>query len=47
MHEGHRERMKQRFLNEGLDHFSQHQVLELLLFIPSQGVTPIHWLTSW
>ena len=32
MHEGHRERMKNRFITEGLDNFEQHQVLELLLF---------------
>ena len=43
MHEGHRERMKQRFLNEGLDHFNQHQVLELLLFytIPRRDTNPL------
>lgn len=32
MHEGHRERLKNRFLKEGLDHFEPHQVLELILF---------------
>ena len=32
MHEGHRKRLKQRFLEEGLDSFEDHQVLELLLF---------------
>lgn len=32
IHEGHRERMRQRFLNEGLDNFYDHNVLELLLF---------------
>ena len=31
-HEGHRERLKQRCLDEGLDNFCDHQVLELLLF---------------
>ena len=31
-HQGHRERLKQRCLEEGLDSFSDHQVLELLLF---------------
>ncbi len=31
-HSGHRERVKQRFLNEGLDSFEDHQILELLLF---------------
>lgn len=32
IHNGHRERMKQRFLQEGLDGFTQIQALELLLF---------------
>ncbi len=31
-HQGHRERVYHRFLNEGLDHFEEHQALELLLF---------------
>lgn len=32
IHSGHRQRMKNRFLNSGLDDFSPVQVLELLLF---------------
>ncbi len=32
MHEKHRERVKKRFLEEGLDKFEPHNVLELLLF---------------
>lgn len=32
IHDGHRQRMKERFHKEGLDHFEKHQVLELLLF---------------
>lgn len=32
MHEGHRNRLKDRFLREGLDGFEPHNVLELLLF---------------
>lgn len=32
IHEGHRQRMMQRFRTEGLDHFNQVQALELLLF---------------
>jgi DNA repair protein RadC len=31
-HEGHRERVRHRYLNEGLDKFEDHQILELLLF---------------
>lgn len=31
-HEGHRERMKQRYLSQGLDGFAEHEVLEMLLF---------------
>ncbi len=38
VHKGHRERLKKRFLEEGLDSFTEVQVLELLLFycIPRQ-----------
>ncbi len=32
IHEGHRERMKRRFLENGLSSFSDHNILELLLF---------------
>ena len=32
IHDGHRQKMKNRFKKEGLDHFENHQVLELLLF---------------
>ena len=32
IHEGHRQRLKERFLREGLDGFTDVQVLELLLF---------------
>jgi DNA repair protein RadC len=32
MHKDHRNRLKNRFLAEGLDHFEPHNVLELLLF---------------
>ena len=43
IHGGHRERLKNRFLEEGLEHFNEHQVLELLLFycIPRQDTNPI------
>ena len=43
LHGGHRERLKKRFLEEGLEHFDEHQVLELLLFycIPRQDTNPI------
>lgn len=32
MHEGHRERLRERFIQEGLMNFEPHNVLELLLF---------------
>lgn len=32
MHAGHRERLRGRFLREGLDQFEPHNILELLLF---------------
>ena len=31
-HDGHRQRLRERFLREGLDGFAEHNVLELLLF---------------
>ena len=50
LHEGHRQRLKERFVNEeGLDYFDKHQVLELLLFysIPYKDTNPIaHELLS-
>lgn len=32
LHEGHRQRVKEKFLSNGLDNFNDHQVLEMLLF---------------
>ena len=32
VHQGHRSRLKERFLKDGLDNFADHNVLELLLF---------------
>ncbi|MBC8532104.1 RadC family protein [Gehongia tenuis] len=31
-HRGHRQRVKDRYLREGLDHFKDHELLEFLLF---------------
>ena len=41
-HAGHRARMKQRYLSQGLDGFSDHEVLELLLYYanPRADVNP-------
>ena len=43
LHTGHRERLKQRFLEQGLDGFTDIQALELLLFysVPRQDTNPI------
>ncbi len=43
VHQGHRSRLKKRFLQEGLSSFEPHEVLELLLFytIPQKDVNPI------
>jgi DNA repair protein RadC len=43
LHIGHRERLRKRFLEEGLDIFEDHQILELLLFhvIPRGDTNPI------
>ena len=43
IHAGHRQRLKERFLKDGLDNFEEHQVLELLLFygIPQRDTNEI------
>lgn len=43
IHEGHRQRLKNRFLREGLDNFDELYVLELLLYycIPRRDTNPI------
>lgn len=43
LHSGHRERLRKRFQEEGLDSFEDHQVLELLLFhvLPRGDTNPI------
>ncbi|MDO5401734.1 MAG: DNA repair protein RadC [Eubacteriales bacterium] len=43
IHTGHRQRLKQRFLTQGLDQFTDVQALELLLFyaIPQKDTNPI------
>lgn len=42
-HSGHRQRLKMRYQLDGLDHFSDHEVLELLLTfaIPQKDVNPL------
>ena len=49
IHEGHRQRLRDRFLEEGLDSFTEIEVLELLLFycIPRKNTNEIaHKLLS-
>lgn len=43
VHSGHRERMKARYLKDGIDSFSPHEILELLLYyaIPLKDTNPI------
>ena len=43
IHDGHRDRVRERFLNDGLDSFVDHQVMELLLFygIPRKDTNEI------
>jgi DNA repair protein RadC len=42
-HSGHRRRMRERYLKQGLTGFAPHEVLELLLFyaIPQKNVNPL------
>ena len=43
IHDGHRQRLKKRYMTEGLHNFEEIQVLELILFycIPRQDTNPI------
>lgn len=43
IHTEHRKRMKQKFLQTGIDNFADHEILELLLFfsIPRRNVNPL------
>lgn len=43
IHQGHRERVKQKFLKHSLDVFEEHQILELILFygLPRADTNPI------
>ncbi len=43
IHDGHREKMRQRFLRGGLDAFADHEALELLLYyaIPRRDTNPV------
>ena len=43
IHDGHREKMRQRFLRGGLDAFADHEALELLLYyaLPRKDTNPI------
>lgn len=43
IHDGHRQRMKERFQRGGLDSFSDHEILEFLLFyaVPYRDTNPI------
>lgn len=42
-HGGHRQRMRERYLKQGLEGFAPHETLELLLFyaIPQKNVNPL------
>ena len=43
IHDGHRDRMRKRFIQHGLDNFDDHNVLELLLFyaLPRRDLNPL------
>ena len=42
-HDGHRKRMRERFMEQGLAGFAPHEMLELILFygIPRANVNPL------
>ena len=43
VHDGHRQRFKEQFLQSGLDGFNSHQLLEMLLYysIPRKDTNPL------
>ncbi len=43
MAEGHRQRMRERFYQEGIDHFAPHEALEMLLYfaLPRKDTNPL------
>lgn len=43
LHEGHRKKVRNRYLKDGLNSFEEHQVLELLLFyaVPQKDTNPL------
>lgn len=43
LHKGHRQRLRELYLNDGIDNFNDHQALELLLFyaIPQRDTNPL------
>ncbi len=43
VHKGHRKRMRDRYLLEGIDSFSEHEALEMLLYhaIPQKNTNPL------
>ena len=43
IHDGHREKMRQRFLKNGLEGYADHEALELLLYyaLPRRDTNPI------
>lgn len=43
IHDGHRERMRNKYINKGIDIFEQHEILEMLLFyaIPRKNTNDI------
>ena len=43
LHKGHRQRLRELYLKDGIDNFNDHQALELLLFyaIPQRDTNPL------
>lgn len=43
IHKGHRKRLKEKYLNDGIDNFAEHEILELLLYyaLPQKDTNPL------
>lgn len=43
IHKGHRKRLKEKYLNDGIDNFAEHEILELMLYyaLPQKDTNPL------
>ena len=42
-HQGHRQRMRERVQNYGLDSLAEHEALEYVLYLTALAILPLCW----